>query len=32
LWNAGTLMSADLGTAIQARLAKSDPRFGPLDD
>jgi enoyl-CoA hydratase/carnithine racemase len=32
LWNAGTLVSADLGAAIQARLAKSDPSFGPLDD
>jgi enoyl-CoA hydratase/carnithine racemase len=31
LWNAGTLLSADLGTAIQARLAKGDPEFGPLD-
>ncbi|HWT13332.1 MAG TPA: crotonase/enoyl-CoA hydratase family protein [Allosphingosinicella sp.] len=31
LWNAATLASADLGEAIKARLAKSDPEFGPLD-
>lgn len=31
LWNAGTLVSADLGAAIQARLAKQTPEFGPLD-
>jgi enoyl-CoA hydratase len=31
LWNAGTLVSADLTAAVQARLAKSDPKFGPLD-
>jgi enoyl-CoA hydratase/carnithine racemase len=30
LWNAGTLVSADLGEAIKARLGKSDPEFGPL--
>jgi enoyl-CoA hydratase/carnithine racemase len=30
LWNAGTLVSADLGEAIRARLGKSDPEFGPL--
>jgi enoyl-CoA hydratase/carnithine racemase len=32
LWNAATLASADLGEAIKARLAKAEPRFGPLDD
>ena len=32
LWNAGTLVSADLGAAVQARLAKQTPLFGPLDD
>jgi enoyl-CoA hydratase/carnithine racemase len=31
-WNAATLVSADLGEAIKARLAKTDPTFGPLDD
>ena len=31
LWNAGTLVSADLGKAVQARLAKSEADFGPLD-
>jgi enoyl-CoA hydratase/carnithine racemase len=31
LWNAGTLVSADLGEAIKARLGKTDPAFGPLD-
>jgi enoyl-CoA hydratase len=32
LWNAGTLVSADLTAAIQARLAKGTPEFGPLAD
>ena len=32
LWNAATLASADLGEAIRARLDKSEPSFGPLDD
>ena len=32
LWNAGTLLSADLGEAIKARLAKGEPSFGPLGD
>jgi enoyl-CoA hydratase/carnithine racemase len=32
LWNAATLVSADLGKAMQARLAKTQPDFGPLDD
>ncbi|HEX8579229.1 MAG TPA: crotonase/enoyl-CoA hydratase family protein [Allosphingosinicella sp.] len=31
LWNAGTLVSADLTAAIQARMAKSTPSFGDLD-
>ncbi len=31
LWNAGTLVSADLGEAVKARLAKSEAEFGPLD-
>lgn len=31
LWNAGTLISADLGAAIQARLSRQTPEFGPLD-
>jgi len=31
LWNAGTLVSADLGAAVRARLAKTVPEFGPLD-
>jgi enoyl-CoA hydratase len=31
-WNAATLVSADLGEAIRARLDKTEPRFGPLDD
>jgi enoyl-CoA hydratase/carnithine racemase len=31
MWNAGTLVSADLTTAIQARLAKQAPEFGDLD-
>jgi len=32
LWNAATLASADLGEAIKARLGKTVPKFGPLDD
>ena len=32
LWNAGTLLSADLTTAIQARIEKTEPSFGDLDD
>ncbi len=32
LWNAATLVSADLTEAIRARLGKSEPSFGPLDD
>lgn len=32
LWNAATLVSADLTEAVQARLNKTDPSFGPLDD
>ena len=32
LWNAATLVSADLTEAVQARLGKSEPRFGPLSD
>jgi enoyl-CoA hydratase/carnithine racemase len=32
LWNAGTLVSADLTAAIQARLGKQAPEFGNLDD
>jgi enoyl-CoA hydratase len=32
LWNAATLASADLGEAIKARLGKTQPTFGPLDD
>jgi len=32
LWNAATLVSADLGEAIRARLGKTEPEFGPLDD
>lgn len=31
LWNAGTLLSADLSAALQARLAKTEPSFGDLD-
>jgi hypothetical protein len=31
LWNAGTLVSADLTAAIGARMAKSTPSFGDLD-
>ena len=32
LWNAATLASADLSEAIAARLGKTEPRFGPLDE
>ena len=32
LWNAATLASADLTEAVKARLAKSEPKFGPLAD
>lgn len=32
LWNAATLVSADLAEAIKARLGKTEPSFGPLDD
>jgi len=32
LWNAATLVSADLNAAIRARLAKETPDFGPLAD
>lgn len=32
LWNAATLVSADLGEAIRARLGRTEPRFGPLAD
>ena len=32
LWNAGTLVSADLTTALQARMGKTEPSFGKLDD
>lgn len=32
LWNAATLQSADLTAALQARLKKEEPKFGPLDD
>ena len=32
LWNAGTLVSADLDEAIKARLNKGEPTFGPLGD
>jgi enoyl-CoA hydratase len=32
LWNAGTLVSADLTEAIKARLDKTEPNFGPLAD
>jgi enoyl-CoA hydratase len=31
-WNAATLVSADLTEAIKARLGKTEPSFGPLDD
>ncbi len=32
MWNAATLVSEDLGEAIRARLGKTEPTFGPLDD
>jgi enoyl-CoA hydratase len=32
MWNAGTLISADLTEAIKARLGKTEPSFGPLAD
>ena len=32
LWNAGTLVSADLTAAVQAKLGKGEAKFGPLDD
>jgi enoyl-CoA hydratase/carnithine racemase len=32
LWNAGTLLSADLSAAIQARTGRTEPSFGNLDD
>jgi len=32
MWNAATLVSADLTEAIKARLGKTEPSFGPLDD
>jgi enoyl-CoA hydratase/carnithine racemase len=32
LWNAATLVSADLGEAVKARLSKREATFGPLDD
>ena len=32
LWNAATLVSADLTEAIKARLGKAEPSFGPLAD
>jgi enoyl-CoA hydratase len=32
MWNAATLVSADLHEAIRARLAKTQPHFGPLGD
>lgn len=31
LWNAATLVSPDLGAAVQARLGKTAARFEPLD-
>ena len=31
MWNAGTLVSADLAIAFDARLNKTTPRFGDLD-
>lgn len=30
MWNAAALVSADLSEAIRARLAKTEPEFGPL--
>jgi enoyl-CoA hydratase/carnithine racemase len=32
VWNAGALVSADLGEAIRARLGNTEPSFGPLAD
>ena len=32
MWNAATLGTPDLTTAVQARLARTRPRFDPLDD
>jgi enoyl-CoA hydratase/carnithine racemase len=32
LWNAATLGSADLATAVQARLSRTEPHFDLLDD
>jgi enoyl-CoA hydratase/carnithine racemase len=32
LWNAATLVSADLNEAIAARLNKTEPSFGPLEE
>ena len=32
LWNAATLVSADLTEAVQARLGRTEPKFGPLAD
>ncbi len=32
LWNAAALVSADLAEAVQARLNKTEPKFGPLAD
>src|SRR4051812_2000078 len=32
LWNAGALVSADLDSAIRARLDKGEPKFGDLAD
>jgi enoyl-CoA hydratase/carnithine racemase len=32
MWNAATLVSADLTEAIKARLGKTEPSFGPLED
>jgi enoyl-CoA hydratase len=32
LWNAAALVSADLTEAVRARLARAEPKFGPLAD
>jgi len=32
LWNAATLASVDIGEAMQARIAKAEPMFKPLND
>jgi enoyl-CoA hydratase/carnithine racemase len=32
MWNAATLVSADLTAAVRARLARETPEFGPLAD